>query len=75
MKRIPKILKSMLNGGNSFKAIKSWVAPVIRNTVGIINWAKSELDELDNKTKKIHVSKPRFTPQSDVCQERSAAEN
>ena len=37
-KRVRKILKSKLNGGNIIKAINSWAVPVVRYTAGIIDW-------------------------------------
>ena len=37
LKRLRKILKSKLNGGNSIKAINSWAVPAIRYTAGIID--------------------------------------
>ena len=36
-KRVRKILKSKLNGGNIIKAINSWAVPVVRYTAGIID--------------------------------------
>ena len=66
LKRLRKILKSKLNGGNSIKAINSWAVPVIRYTAGIIDWTKSELDELDRKTRKIMSANRALHPQSDV---------
>ena len=47
IKRLQKILKSKLNGGNTIKAINTWAAPVIRYPAGIIDWTQNELEELD----------------------------
>ena len=37
-KRVRKVLKSKLNGGNTIRAINSWAVPVIRYTAGIVDW-------------------------------------
>ena len=66
MKRVRKILKSKLNGGNTIQAINSWAIPVIRYTAGVIDWTKLELDELDRKTRKMMTAHHALHPQSDV---------
>ena len=45
-KRVRKILKSKLNGGNIIKAINSGTVPVVRHTSGIIDWTQAELEFL-----------------------------
>ena len=52
MTRVKAILKSKLNSGNMVKAINTWAVPVIRYTAGIVEWSKSELQNLDRKTRK-----------------------
>ena len=46
IKRLPKILKSKLNGRNTIKAINTW-ATVIRHPARIMNWTQNELEEVD----------------------------
>ena len=53
IKRLKAILKSKLNSGNTMKAINSWAAPVIRHSVGIVDWKNSELCYMDRKTRKV----------------------
>ena len=65
-KRVRKILKSKLNGGNIIKAINSWAAPVARYTAGIIDWTQTELEDLDRKTRKLMSAHHALHPQSDV---------
>ena len=38
LKRLKAMLKSKLNSGSTGKAINSWAMPVIRNSVGIVDW-------------------------------------
>ena len=65
-KRVRKVLKSKLNGGNSIRAINSWAVPVIRYTAGIVNWTQAELGDLDRKTRKLMTANQALHPQSDV---------
>ena len=65
-KRVRKILKSKLNGGNIIKAINSWAAPVVRYTAGIIDWTQTELEDLNRKTRKLMSAHYALHPQSDV---------
>ena len=65
-KRVKKILKSKLNGGNIIKAINSWAVPVVRYTARIIDWIQAELEDLDRKTKKLMSAYHALHPQSDV---------
>jgi len=66
LKRICKVLKSKLNGGNTIRAIKSWAVPVIRYTAGVVDWTQNELDELDRKTRKVMTANHALHQQSDV---------
>ena len=65
-KRVRKILKSKLNGGHIIKAINSWALPVVRYTVGIIDWTQAELEDLDRKTRKVMSAHHALHPQSNV---------
>ena len=65
-KRVRKVLKSKLNGGNSNRAINSWAVPVIRYTAGIVDWTQAELEGLDRKTRKLMTANHALHPQSDV---------
>jgi hypothetical protein len=66
LKRVRKVLKSKLNGGNTIRAINSWAVPVIRYTAGIVDWTQNELDDLDRKTRKAMTINRALHPQSDV---------
>ena len=51
-RRVRKILKSKLNGGNIIKAINARAVSVIRYSAGIIDSTKEELQIMDRKTRK-----------------------
>ena len=65
-RRIRKILKSKLNGGNTISAINSRAVSIIRYGAGIIDWTKSELDQMDRKTRKLLTIYRSQHPQADV---------
>ena len=65
-KRVRKILKSKLNGSNIIKAINSWAVPIVRYIAGIIDWTQAELENLDQKTRKLMSAHHALHPQSDV---------
>ena len=52
-RRMRKILKSRLNARNSIHAINSRAVSIIRYGAGIIEWTKSELGDMDRKTRKM----------------------
>ena len=60
-RRVKKILKSKLNGGNTIKAvINSRAVSIIQYGAGIVDWTKEELQKMDRKTRKL--LKPCPTP-------------
>ena len=61
-----EILKSKLNSGNTVKAINTWAVPVIRYSAGIVDWKKSELHNMDKKTKKVLNIYQALHPRSNV---------
>ena len=65
-RRLRKILKSKLNGGNVIKAINSRAVSLVRYGAGIIDWAKDELRQIDRKTRKLLTIYHALHPQADV---------
>ena len=53
IRRVKKVLSSKLKAGNVTKAINSWAASLLRYSGRIVNWKKSELAELDRKTRQL----------------------
>ena len=52
IKKLKAIQKSKLNSGNTVKAINTWEVPVIKYSTGTVDWKKSELRNMDRKTRK-----------------------
>ena len=46
-------MKSRLNGRNKIIAIKTWTVSLMRCGASTVKWTKSELDEVDRKTRKV----------------------
>ena len=67
-RRIRKILKSKLNGGNVVNAMNSRAVSIIRYSAGIVEWTKDELGKLDRKTWKLLTINRAFHPQADEVQ-------
>ena len=65
-RRVKKILKSGLQGKNTFQAINTWAVPVARYGAGIINWTQAELKTMDIKTRKLLNQHRAHHTQGDV---------
>ena len=65
-RRVRKILKSKLNGGNVINAINTRAVAIIRYGAGIIKWTKEELINIDRKTRKLMNMHRALHPQADV---------
>ena len=66
IRRVKKTLSSKLNAGNVIKAINSWAVSLLWYSGGIVNWTKSELAELDHKTRKLFTIHGTLHPRSNV---------
>ena len=66
IRRVRKILKSKLNGGNIIQAINARAVSIIRYGAGIINWRVDELKAVDRKTRKLLTINRALHPQADV---------
>ena len=64
--RLRKILKSELNSYNMIMAINQWAVPAITNGFGIINWTKTELLDIDRKTRTLLKAYYMFHNKSNV---------
>ena len=53
IRRLKAILKSILNSGNTVKAINTLAVPVIRYSAGIVDWKNSELHNMNRNTRKV----------------------
>ena len=53
IRRVKKLCRSKLSGGNLIMEINSWAVAVVRYGAGIVEWTKEELANLDRKMRKI----------------------
>ena len=65
-RRVRKVLETKLNGGNIIKAINSWAIPVLRYSAPFLKWRKTELQELDRRTRKLLTMHNAHHPKSNV---------
>ena len=52
-RRLKKILKSKLNGGNLVQRVSTWVASPLRYSAAFTSWRKCGLQAVDRKTRKL----------------------
>ena len=65
-RRIRKIWSSELFSNNKTIAHNIFAIPIITPTIGILNWTKAELEQIDIKTRKILTSSGSFHINSDI---------
>ena len=53
IRRIRKVLKSKLNGGDLVHGVNTWAASLLRYSAAFVSWRKSELQAVDRKTWKL----------------------
>ena len=65
-RRVNKIWKSELNAINKSIAHNSFAVPIITQTIGILNWTKQEIKNLDIATRKLLTMNGSFHQSSDT---------
>ena len=55
VRRVKKVIRSKLNGGNMVRVINSWAVSLLRYSGGVVRWTKAELMNLDRKTRKLLI--------------------
>ena len=53
VRRVKKLCRSRLNGGNMISGIKAWAVSVLRYSAGIVDWTVEKLVSTDRRTRKI----------------------
>ena len=53
VRRVKKLCRSKLNGGNLISGINTWAVSVLRYNAGIVDWTVEELVSMDGRTRKI----------------------
>ena len=66
IRRLRKVLKSKLNGGNLVRGVNAWAVSLLRYSVAFVSWRKSELDAIDRKTRKLFTIYGTLHPKSDL---------
>ena len=51
IRRLRKVLKSKLNGGNLVHRVNVWTVSLLRYSAAFVSWRKSELEAIDRKTR------------------------
>ena len=49
IRRIRKVLKSKLKGGNLVHGVNTWAVSLLRYSTAFVSWRKSELQAIDRK--------------------------
>ena len=65
-RRLKKVLKSKLNGGNLVQGVNTWAVSLLRYSAAFISWRKCELQAINRKTRKLFTIYGRLHPKSDV---------
>ena len=66
IRRLRKILKSKLNGGNLVRGVNTWALSLLRYSVAFVSWRKSELQAIDRNIRKLFTIYGALQPKSDV---------
>ncbi|XP_068749167.1 uncharacterized protein [Montipora capricornis] len=53
IRRVKKLCRSKLNGGNLIDGINTWAVGVVRYSAGIVDWTMEEVANMDRRTRKI----------------------
>ena len=66
IKRLGKVLKSKLNGGNLVRGVNTWAVSLLRYSAAFFSCRKSELQVIDRKTRKLFTTYGTLHAQSNV---------
>ena len=66
IRRLRKVLKSKLNGGNLIRGVNPWAVSLLRYSAAFVSWRKSELQAIDRKTRKFFTIYGALHPKSNV---------
>ena len=66
IRRLRKVLKSKLNGGNLVRGVNTWAVSLLKYLAAFVSWRKSELEGIDRKTRKWFTIYGALHPKSDV---------
>ena len=66
IRRLRKVFKSKLNGGNLVCGVNTWAVSLLRYSATFVSSRKSELQAIDRKTRKLFTIYGALHPKSDV---------
>ena len=66
IRRLRKVSKSKLNGGNLVCGVYTWAVSLLRYSAAFVYWRKSELQAIDRKPRKLFTKYGALHPKSDV---------
>ena len=66
IRRLRKVLKSKLNGGNLVRGVNTWAVSLLRYSAAFVSWRKSKLEAKDKKTTMLCITYGALHPRSDV---------
>ena len=66
IRRLRKVLKSKLNGGNLVRGVNAWAVSLLRYSAAFVTRRKSELQPIDRKTRKLFTKYGALHTKSDV---------
>ena len=53
IRRLRKVVKSKLNGGNLVCGVNAWAVSLLRYSAAFDTWSRSELQAIERKTRKL----------------------
>ena len=65
-RRLNKVLKSKLNGGNLVQGVSNWAVSLLRYSAAFMSWKKCELKAIDRKTGKLFTIHGELYHKSDL---------
>ena len=64
LRRVRRVARSRLNGGNLITAVNVWAVSVVRYTAGVLDWNATDLKKMDTKTRKLLTLNGAFNMRS-----------
>ena len=66
IRRLRKVLKPKVNGGNLVRGVNTWAVSLLRYSAAFVSWRKSELEAIDRKRRKLFTIYGALHPKADV---------
>ena len=66
IRRVKKLLRSQLNGGNVIAGVNAWAVGIIRYGAGVLDCTQEELKNIDIKTRKLMTMNGSLHPRGNV---------